>query len=294
MGFLAAAVPVSKPFTDLWNKIKDAGPKWLAALAIIVVSYLVAKMVGRLVQKAVGRTSTQGHIDILVGRGASALIILLGVILALSEVGMSLSAALATLGLASVGIGFALQDILANLFAGVILLVQHPFTIGDQMRVGDQEGVVENVRVRDTQILTYDGERVFIPNRTVFSNPIINYSSTPTLRTDLRIGIKFASETEKARRIALETLVGVGGVMAQPEPVILVESEEEHVVLVLRFWRDSDRNRGLKLVSDITEKLLTEFSASGIDFLHEQSPTSASEPPPPPPDGGQTGLMDTI
>lgn len=294
MGFLAAAAPVSQPFTDLWNKIKDTGPRWLVALAIIVVAYLVAKLAGRLVQKAVGRTSTQGHIDLLVGRGASAIITLLGVILALSEVGMSLSAALATLGLASVGIGFALQDILSNLFAGVILLVQHPFTIGDQIRVGEQEGVVENVRVRDTQILTYDGERVFIPNRTVFSNPIINYSSTPTLRTDLRIGIKFASDTEKARRTALETLVGIGGVMAQPEPVILVESEQEHVILIVRFWRESDRNRGLKLASDITEKLLAEFQAAGIDFLHEEPPDGPPGPPAPPPDSGQTGVMDTI
>ena len=293
MDFLAAAVPVSQPFTDLWNKIKNTGPRWLVALAIVIVTYLVAKLVGRLVQKAVGRTSTQGHIDILIGRGASALILLLGAILALSEVGMSLSAALATLGLASVGIGFALQDILSNLFAGVILLVQHPFTIGDQVRVGEQEGTVENVRVRDTQILTYDGERVFIPNRTVFNSPIINYSSTPTLRTDLRIAIKYASQIEQAREIAVRTLAGMGVVMEQPDPVVLVESGEEHVVLILRFWRDSDRNRGLKLSSDITEKLLAEFQAAGIDFLHEESPTGVA-PPAPPADPGETAPMRPI
>ncbi len=288
---IAAAVPVSQPFTDLWEKITETGPRWLVALAILVVAYLVAHIVGKLVQKAVGRTSTQGHIDILIGRGVSALILLIGVILALSEVGMSLSAAMATLGLATVGIGFALQDILSNLFAGVILLVQHPFTIGDQVRVGEQEGMVENVRVRDTQILTYDGERVFIPNRTVFNSPIINYSSTPTLRTDLRVAIKFASEIEKARAIAVNTLAGVGGVLEQPEPVVLVESEEEHVVLIMRFWRDSDRNRGLKLSSDITEKLLYEFQVAGIDFLHEEPPCPPP-PPPEPPGDGETGIMD--
>jgi hypothetical protein len=73
---------VSQPFTDLWNKITDTGPRWLVALAIVVVTYLVARLVGKLVQKAVGRTSTQGHIDILIGRGVSAVILMLGVVLA--------------------------------------------------------------------------------------------------------------------------------------------------------------------------------------------------------------------
>jgi small conductance mechanosensitive channel len=290
-------LPVSpdfiQPFRDLWHKITTDGPKWLIALAILVVAYLLAKLVGRLVQKAIGRTSTQGHVDILIGRGVFAIILILGVMVALSEVGLSFTHAIAALGLASVGIGFALQDILSNLFAGVILLVQHPFTIGNQVRVGNEEGMVENVRVRDTQILTYDGERVFIPNRTVFSSPIINYSSTPTLRTDLRIAIKYASEIEKARAVAVRTLAGIAGVLEQPEPVVLVESEEEHVVLILRFWRDSDRNRGLKLSSDITERLLYEFQSAGIDFLHEEPPCPPS-PPPEPPEDGETGIMDMI
>jgi small conductance mechanosensitive channel len=267
-----------QPFKDLWHKIVTDGPKWLIALVIILVAWLLAKIVGKLVQKAVGRTSTQGHIDILIARGVVAIILILGVMIALSEIGLSFTHVVAVLGLASVGIGFALQDILSNLFAGIILLVQHPFTLGDQVRVGDQEGMVENVRVRDTQILTYAGERVFIPNRTVFSSPIINYSSTPALRTDLRIGIKYSTDIEKARGIAAKTMEGVPGVLQQPEPIILVESEEEHVVIILRFWRDSDRNRGLKLSSDITEQLLLEFRVAGIDYLHEEPPEGVSPP----------------
>jgi small conductance mechanosensitive channel len=284
---------VSQPFVDLWHKIANIGPRWLVALAILIVAWLIAKLFGKMVQKAVGRTSTEGHVDILIARGASALIIVVGVMLALTVVGMSFGHALAAFGLASVGIGFALQDILSNLFAGVILLVQHPFTIGDQIRSGEQEGFVENVRVRDTQILTYDGERVFIPNRTVFNNPIVNYSSTPSLRKDVRIGIKYAADTEKARRIALETLAGVPGVLRQPDPVVLVESEEEHVVLILRFWTESDRNRGLKVNSSVVERLLERYQAQGVDFLHE-TPPGVPDPPAGPPEDGETGILGVI
>ena len=267
--FAAFSGSVGQPFVDLWNRIVKIGPEWLVALAVIVVAWILARLLRKLVQKVVGRTSTEGHIDILIARGVEAVIIAIGVILALSEVGMSLSVAMAALGLASVGIGFALKDILGNLLAGVILLVQHPFTIGDQVRVGEQEGTVENVRVRDTQVLTYDGERVFIPNQTVFNSPIINYTSTPTLRNDIRIGIKYAEDIEKARQIAVKILSTSVGTKNQPRPLVLVESEEEYVALILRFWVESDRNRNLKIHSDIVERLLEAFQADDIDFLHE-------------------------
>ncbi|MBK5093275.1 MAG: mechanosensitive ion channel [Actinobacteria bacterium] len=267
--FAAFSGSVGQPFVDLWNRIVKIGPEWLVALAIIVVAWILSRLIRKLVQKVVGRTSTEGHIDILIARGVEAVIIAIGVILALSEVGMSLSVAMAALGLMSVGIGFALKDILGNLLAGVILLVQHPFTIGDQVRVGEQEGTVENVRVRDTQVLTYDGERVFIPNQTVFNSPIINYTSTPTLRNDIRIGIKYAEDIEKARQIAVKILSTSVGTKNQPRPVVLVESEEEYVALILRFWVESDRNRNLKIRSDIVERLLEAFQADDIDFLHE-------------------------
>jgi small conductance mechanosensitive channel len=242
---------VTKAFTDLWNKIINVGPRWLVAIAVLILAWLAAKIVRILVQKAVGRTSTQGHVDLLIARGAALLVFLAGVVVALSEIGMSFSAALAALGLASVGIGFALQGVLSNLFAGVILLVQHPFTIGDQIRVLDQEGVVENIRVRDTQILSYDGKRVFIPNKTVFDSPIINYSATATNRIDLKIQLAEGADLGKARAAAEKALGSVEGVLEQPMPVVLIEPDKDRLVLVLRFWADSDRNCEMKLQSAV-------------------------------------------
>jgi small conductance mechanosensitive channel len=252
---LVAAASVGQAFTDLWHKIADIGPKWLVALAVLIIAWLLARLVRFLVQKAISKTSTQGHVDLLLARGAAGLVLLAGIVVALSEVGMSFSAALATLGLASVGIGFALQGVLSNLFAGIILLIQHPFTIGDQIRVGEQEGVVENIRVRDTQVLTYDGQRVFIPNKTVFDSPIVNYSSTTTLRVDIRVPLAEDADVGKARESALKVLGAVEGVLEQPEPVVLLDTDKENRVLVLRFWTDSDRNRELKLKSAILEQL---------------------------------------
>ncbi|MBU1672032.1 MAG: mechanosensitive ion channel [Actinobacteria bacterium] len=262
----------TQPFVDLWNRMVKAGPSWIVAIGILIIAWLLAKLVRSLVRRAVSRTSTQGHVDILVSRAAGAFVFFLGILSALSEIGMSLSAALATLGLASVGVGFALQDVLSNFFAGVVLLIQHPFQIGDQVRLGDQEGVVENVRVRDTQLLTFAGERVFVPNKTVFNNPIINYSSTPSLRQELRIAIKFSADIPEARRIAREAMAATEGIQEQPPPSVMVEPEKEHVVLVLRYWTESERSHLAKVNSELSEKLMSKLQKAEVDYLHEKPP----------------------
>ncbi len=273
MQYPSVAETLKTEFVEIWQKMVQLGPKWVVAIAIMLVTWACARLVRRAVQRIVSKTSTQGHVDILISRGASGIIIAMGVVLALSILGMSLSAALATIGLASVGIGFAMQDILSNFFAGIILLLQHPFTIGDQVRLGDLEGVVENIRVRDTQILTYGGERIFIPNKNVFSGPIINYTSTQTLRVDVPVKIKHAEDLDLAKKTARGVLRGFPGVMKQPSPLVLVKSESKEIELVLRFWIDSDRNRSQRLCSDVTEAVLNEFREKGIATIHEPRTT---------------------
>lgn len=254
------------PFQDEWDKIAKSGPKWLVAVGIVIAAWLLARLARWLVRKVVSRTSTQGHVDILLARFTSGIIIFIGILLALSEVGMSLSAALAAVGLASLGIGFALQDILGNLFAGIILLIQHPFTIGDEIKVGDLEGFVENVRVRDTQILTHDGERIFIPNKTVFNSPLINYTATPSQRIEVRVPINHVEDIEAARKAAGEILCSTPGVLQQPDPGVLIESGDGDIVLVLRFWSESDRNRVPRISSDVRESLMRALRRKGIDM----------------------------
>ncbi len=218
--------------------------------------------------------------DILIARGTAAFILTIGFILAISELGISLGAAVAALGLASVGIGFAFQDALSNLFAGVILLVQHPFTIGDQVEIGGQEGVVENVSVRDTQILSYAGERVYVPNKLVFDNPIVNYTSTPQLRIDIPISIRYEDDVAKAKRVALEITKGARGILRQPEPLVLVEEPgDSGINLVLRFWMGSDRNRRLQIKSDIIEWVKKAFDAEGIQFPYPVRALTIKEKP---------------
>lgn len=282
---------IKQPFINFWNSLIESGPNWLVAGFIMLATWLLSRLVKRMVQRAVGKVSTHGHINILIAQMAGWLVLGIGVILALGQIGLSLSAALAAVGLASVGIGFALKDILSNLFAGIILLMQHPFTIGDQVRIGEEEGVVENVRVRDTQILTYEGERVYIPNQTVFANPIINYTSTPALRLDTRVSVRYDADLKRTRRILENIMRSEQGILDNPEPVVLIEAEAESVVLVMRFWMGSDRNRRLQAQSNVMEKTIAAFSAAGIEIPYPIRVIEFHEQPSGSGDSGATGVL---
>lgn len=285
---------IKQPFINFWNSLIESGPNYLVAAIIVLFAWLLSRLVKRAVQRTVGRISTHGHINILIAQMAGWVVLGMGIIVALAQIGMSLSAALAAVGLASVGIGFALKDVLSNLFAGIILLIQHPFTIGDQVQIGMDEGVVENVRVRDTQILTYEGERVYIPNQTVFSNPIINYTSTPALRLDVRVSVRYDADLQRCRRILENIMRAEPGVLENPEPVVLVEAESESVVMVMRFWMGSDRNRRLQVESDILQKAIAAFNAAGIDIPYPIRVIEFHDRPGQPGDSGKTTALPIV
>lgn len=115
------------------------------------------------------------------------------------------------LGLGSVAIGFAFQDIFKNFLAGVLLLLNEPFQLDDQIVVGDFEGTVEEISIRSTQIRTYQGERVVIP-----TSPITVLTDRPFRRTDLEIGLDYNTPLPKALEVLLEAMQGVEGVLAEP------------------------------------------------------------------------------
>ena len=176
MNGLLAAASVGKAFTDLWHDIVNVGPKWLVALAVLIIAWLLARLVRLLVQKAISKTSTQGHVDLLIARGAAGLVLLAGIVVALSEIGMSFSAALAALGLASIGIGFALQGVLSNLFAGVQLAMTQPIRIDDAVIVENEWGTVEEITSTYVVLKLWDWRRMIVPLTYFIEKPFQNWT----------------------------------------------------------------------------------------------------------------------
>jgi small conductance mechanosensitive channel len=259
---LAAILEPGEPLSDrLQESFRQFGDRLVgqvanlvAAVLFLVVTVLVARAVRRGVGKALRRTSTEAHVELLVAKLAYFAVFVVGLVIALSLGGVNLGVLVGSLGLATVALGFALQDIVSNLAAGVVLLLEHPFTRGDYIAVNGAEGTVEDIRVRATQLRSPDGQRVLVPNKLLFTNVLTNSSATMRRRVEVLLDLPYGQDAAKARELLLAAVTGVDGVSDDPAPRLLTEDLGENALsLRLWFWVDPRAADPLRVRSEVLE-----------------------------------------
>jgi len=210
------------------------------------------------VGRALRRTSTEPHVELLLAKLAYFAVAAVGVVIALSVGGVNLGVLVGSLGLATVALGFALQDIVSNLAAGVVLLLEHPFTRGDHIAVDGAEGTVEDIRVRATQLRSPDGQRVLVPNKLLFTNVITNASATVHRRLEVLLEVPQDQDPTKARELLPVAAARVVGVFANPAPQVLIEDFDQGAVnLRLWFWVDPRADDQPRVRSEVLEAART-------------------------------------
>jgi small-conductance mechanosensitive channel len=171
------------------------------------------------------------------------------------------------LGIGGVAIGFAFKDIFQNLFAGILILLRHPFHVGDEITTGAFTGTVEAIETRATFIRTYDGRRVVIPNSDVYTKPITVISAYDMLRTEIDVGIGYNDDLGYAKQIALQAIQGVDGVLADPAPDVLVwELAASSKNLRLRWWTRPARGEVLRVRDRVLQAVAEALAGVGIDL----------------------------
>jgi small-conductance mechanosensitive channel len=243
------AVPLADiDFTPFWHTVMDWGRAFSARLPYIIAGLVVIfafVIVGRLVRRGIVAAGKRSRLDsaqsAMLARVAGMLVVLLGVLIAAVVVFPSFAAGdlITGLGITSIAVGFALKDILQNFFAGILLLWQRPFRVGDQVRIKDFEGTIEEINIRSTQLHTYDGERIVIPNSDVYTNAVIVRTAYDRRRLQLRVGIKATEAIDRARD-AIRNAVGNIAV-AEPAPDVRVDSfTAGSVNLAIGIWVKPD------------------------------------------------------
>jgi small conductance mechanosensitive channel len=173
--------PVPIDFSNAWksgagivNKAISLLPNLLIVLVIFVAFAILASTAKSMVRRLSSRHQHRGNLTLLLGQLTQTLVLILGFLVAFSVVAPSFRAAnlIQALGIGSVAIGFAFQNILQNFLAGILLLMQEPFTIGDWISVTGIEGKVDDIQTRATIVITEEGKRVVIPNAVLFTNPV--------------------------------------------------------------------------------------------------------------------------
>jgi small conductance mechanosensitive channel len=266
-------------FKHFGDRFIELLPNLLAALVFLALTVVLARLVRRGVEAGLRRTSTEAYVHLLVGKIAYFGTLLLGVVVALSIGGVNLGWVVGSLGLVTVALGLALQDILGNFVAGIVLLLEHPFTRGDEIAMGEVEGTVEDIRVRATQLRTPDGQQLLIPNKLLFTNVITNSTATMHRRVDVRLNVPSAEVSPKLRARLLEVAGRVEGVSRDPEPRLLVEDlDDEKIELLLWFWVDPRRHPELQRVrSEVLEATQAVLARSNMGLTASQTGSSASD-----------------
>lgn len=215
-------------------------PGLLSGIIILFLTRYFAQFTQKVASKAGGALRSQS-LQILLKKTIYVATWVVGILFAgvVAFPGLDLGDIIATLGIGSVAIGFAFQDIVKNFLAGIILLVEEPFRIGDEVEINDYQGKIENISIRTTQIRTYQGEKVLLPNATVFTNAVKVNTAYDTRRTDLGVGVDYNTPLSEAADILNRTIRRVEGVVDNPSPEIdLVNFGDSSIDFVVRYWSD--------------------------------------------------------
>ncbi len=253
----------------------ENGPRLLVQLLLFVAIILAFRFLARLGQKVVTRALDASKVRmsrllrqmiISVTRG---LIMIFGVLVALSQMGISVGPLLAGLGVAGFIVGFALQDTLANFASGLMILFYRPFDVGDLVETGGVFGKVQDMSLVNTTILTVDNQTLVVPNSKIWGDVIKNVTAQQVRRVDMIFGIGYADDIPKAEGILEDIVTHHESVLDDPEPVVkLHELGESSVNFVVRPW--VKRDDYWDVYWDITREVKMRFDNEGVSIPFPQ------------------------
>ena len=245
----------------------------LPYIFVAVVVFIGFYIAGKLIRSVVRRISAQRkrqNVGLVLGRLTQWIVVLLGLMIALVIALPTFKPAqlVQFLGLSSVAIGFAFRDVLQNFLAGILLLLNEPFRVGDQIRMGEHEGTVEEIETRATMIRTYDNRRIVIPNAELFTNAVTVNTAFEKRRLEYDVGIGYGDDIEQAKRLMLEAMRSAKDVVSDPAPEVLVyEFGESTVNLRVRWWIvPPRRSDALDSRDQVLSAMKVALSSNGIDL----------------------------
>jgi small conductance mechanosensitive channel len=260
-------VTLDDSFQQFADGVNARLPYLIGALVALVLTAVVARIVRSGADRALRRANAERHVRVVVATLAFYAAVALGLVVALSIGGVNLGVLIGSLGLATVALGFALQDIVSNFSAGIVLLLEHPFTEGDYIAVEQTEGEVEEIRVRATRLRAPDGQLVVVPNKLLFTGVLTNASATMRRRVEVSLEISYGQDAAKARELLLAAAAEVEGISADPEPRLLTQDlGQDARNLRLWFWVDSRTHDPLRVRSELLEAAAKRLGDAGLNL----------------------------
>ena len=264
---------------DSWAAVKSAiganAPDMLFRLLIFLAVLFIFRILARVTKRVVRAASDRSSLDLsdllknmLVSISGGA-VMATGILMALSQIGISLAPMLAGLGVAGFIIGFALQDSLGNFAAGAMILIYRPYDVDDFIEVTGASGLVKKMNLVSTTIVTFDNQTLVVPNNKIWGDVIKNVTAQKVRRVDLVFGIGYGDDIEHAERVLHEIVVANEKVLKKPEPNIRLHTlADSSVNFVVRPWTKTDDY--WDVYWEITREVKMRFDREGISIPFPQ------------------------
>lgn len=256
-------------FARMGRQALQTWPWVVLAIAIILLSWLLSHIVRRAALRLLAARIASPLLLRVVARLISIPVLLLGIYFVLRVSGLTRLALTLLGGTGLIGIvaGLAFRDIAENFLASILLSVRNPFRTGDLIDVDGKKGIVRNLNMRTTALLTLDGSYVQIPNAAVFKSTITNYSSAASRRAEYTVGVGYGSQTVKAQALIADVLRQHPAVLKSPEPLVLVQELGAATVnLRVYYWFASATYSPEKISSSLMRLTKDALLDAGIEL----------------------------
>jgi len=241
-------------------------PNILTALLIFVASWYLASLISKILNRVLTNRKADHEVTILLTQVTRWSIIVVGIITALQRF-FDVTAFLAGIGIIGFTVGFALQEITQNFVAGMILLIQQPFEVGDVIETDQYLGTILAINLRTTDMKTIDGRMVTIPNSMILSNPITNYTSAEFRRVELGVSVSYDADPSVVRQVVTQAIQNVPGFVGEPAPTVVFQTfSGSSIDLSAYFWINMSQSNPLLAKDAAIELVKAALDKKGIEI----------------------------
>lgn len=260
---------LDKFFHEIIALSVNAGKSILLAIVIFVVGRFLINIINRLISKALDKRKVEPTIQTFLKSFTNILLTILLIISVVSALGVNTTSFAALLASAGVAVGMALSGNLQNLAGGLILLLFKPYKVGDYIDAQGVSGTVKAIQIFHTILTTPDNKEIYVPNGSLSSGSITNYSKNDLRRVDMSIGVEYGTDVEKVRKTIQSIFDTDERILKDPAPFVeLAQLADSSINFTIRMWVENSNYWGVHF--DMTRKIYEEFNRQNIGFPFPQ------------------------
>jgi MscS family membrane protein len=277
LGIMLIAIWIATSRLNLGVKTHELISKSYQLLIVLNITWLIARLVGALIEEFacnrndpnnVNKIQFNNRLIPLIKRGTLILIWIIGLVMALNNVGVQVATLLGTLGIGGIAFALAAQDTIKNIFGGITIFVDHPFRIGDKIRYETIEGTVEDIGLRSTRIRLYNKQLVTVPNYQITDASVTNISAEPGRRVVLKLGLTYNTDYKKMQQAVtiLKSLPkDIHEITDEDMTAIFSDFADSALVITFTYFIKKQSNI-LLTISKVNFEILRKFNDAALDF----------------------------